>query len=112
MASRGVITGGERQQPARGGHRRNSFSHDGLKLVNWPITGPMFTRPQQNPSSPTAQFGLQQRSTARWRPPAKVSDSDGATIGHNDCSIDTFVTCLYRASNNAWKTLPPATPTA
>ena len=104
----GVITGlvnGSNLLEVR--HRKGN-TRDSLKLVNWPITGPMFTGPQQTPFvCTTAQFGLQPKVDSAVAPGYKVSDSGGATIGYSrDCSIDTFVTYLYRASNNAWKTLP------
>ena len=104
----GVITGlvnGKNLLEVR--HRKGN-TRDTIKLVNWPISGPMFTGPQQTPFvCTTAQFGLQPKVDSAAAPGYKVSDAGGATIGYSrDCSIDTFVTYLYRASNNSWKALP------
>ncbi len=88
--------------------QRNGSQRDTLKLVNWPITGPMFTGPQQTPFvCTTAQFGLQPKVDSAAVPGYKVTDSSGNVVGYSrDCSIDTFITYLYRATNNSWKTLP------
>ncbi len=104
----GVITGladGKNVLEVR--HRKGN-TRDTIRLVNWPITGPMFTGPQQTPFvCTTAQFGLQPKVDSAAAPGYKVSDAGGATLGYSrDCSIATFVTYLYRASNNSWKALP------
>ena len=81
-------------------------------LTNHPITGPMFTGPHQTPFvCTTTQFGLQPLVDSTSAPGYKVTNgpnaSSGSTIGYStNCSINTFVTYLYRASNNSWKTMP------
>lgn len=81
---------------------------DTLTLTNWPITGPMFTGPQQTPFTCTAtQFGMQPLVDSASAPGYRVTDASGATIGYSrNCSIETTVSYLYRSTGNAWKTLP------
>ena len=104
----GVITGLANGRNLLEVRHRKGNTRDTIKLVNWPISGPMFTGPQQTPFvCTTAQFGLQPKVDSAAAPGYKVSDAGGATIGYSrDCSIDTYVTYLYRASNNSWKVLP------
>jgi hypothetical protein len=84
---------------------------DTIELTNYPITGPMFTGPQQMPFVCTTI----QRDVSRQplvdtpTPPGyKVVDGSGNLIGYSrDCSIDTFVTYWYRAaSGGSLKPLP------
>jgi hypothetical protein len=88
-------------------HRR-AHVRDAILLTNWPITGPMFSGPQQTPFVCTAtQFNLQPNVDSAAAPGYRVTNAQGETVGYSrHCSIDTFVTYLYRATNNAWKTLP------
>ena len=85
---------------------------DTVRVTNHPITGPMFTGPHQTPFvCTTTQFGLQPLVDTTSAPGYKVTDGpnagSGSTIGYSrNCSINTFVTYLYRASNNSWKTMP------
>lgn len=81
---------------------------DSLMLVNHPITGPITTGPQQVPFiCTTAQFGLQPLADAATAPGYAVRDATGAITGYSrHCSIDTFVTYLYRSTANSWKTMP------
>lgn len=89
----------------RGDHRR-----DTLTLTNWPIEGPMFTGPQQTPFvCTTIQSAVQRQPLvdSASAPGYRVADAAGQTIGYSrDCSIDTFVTYLYRSTANSWKPLP------
>jgi hypothetical protein len=109
----GVVSGlrvGHNLLEAR--QRRAAHSHavvrDAIWLTNWPITGPMFTGPQQAPFVCTAtQFNLQPNVDSATAPGYRVTNAQGETIGYSrHCSIDTFVTYLYRATNNSWKPLP------
>ncbi|MBS0305872.1 MAG: hypothetical protein JSR43_10925 [Proteobacteria bacterium] len=88
--------------------QRSVGVRDTLLLTNHPVTGPIFTGPQQTPFvCTTSQFGLQPKVDSAAPPGYRVSDAGGNTIGYSrDCSIDTFVTYLYRTNGNAWKTLP------
>ena len=87
---------------------RHAHVRDAITLTNWPITGPMFTGPQQTPFVCTAtQFNLQPNVDSPTAPGYRVTNAQGQTIGYSqNCSIDSFVTYLYRATNNTWKTLP------
>ena len=79
-----------------------------LRITNYPITGPMLSGPQQHPFvCTTNQFGLQPKVDAATEPGYVVRDAAGAIAGYSrNCSIDTFVSYLYRAANNSWKPLP------
>ncbi|MBI3154736.1 MAG: hypothetical protein HYZ20_04955 [Burkholderiales bacterium] len=81
-----------------------------LDLVNHPITGPMFSGPQQHPFVCTtiqSGVGRQPRVDGANPPGYRVTDAGGTVIGYSrDCSIDTFVSYQYRSTGNAWKTLP------
>jgi len=104
----GVITGLANGRNLLEVRQRKGNQRDTIRLTNWPVTGPMFTGPQQTPFvCTTSQFGLQPKVDSTSAPGYKVSDAGGATVGYSrDCSIDTFVTYLYRSTGNAWKTLP------
>jgi hypothetical protein len=84
---------------------------DSLTVTNWPITGPMFTGPQQTPFVCTtiqSAVGKQPKVDSATSPGYKVTDAGGNLIGYSrDCSIDTFVTYLYRSSANGnFRALP------
>lgn len=87
---------------------KSAGMRDTLVLTNHPITGPIFTGPQQMPFvCTTNQFGLQPKVDSATPPGYRVTDNSGNTIGYSrDCSIDTVVSYLYRSTGNAWKTLP------
>ena len=94
-------------------HRRHRLAR--LRLVNHPITGPIFSGPQQAP------FVCK---TNRPQPPLddslgeplvdnqagdgfRVLAPDGTTAGWSrDCSARTVVDHLYRTTSNTWKALP------
>ena len=83
---------------------------DTLKLTNYPITGPMFSGPQQQPFVCTTiqgAVGRQPKVDSATPPGYKVTDATGATIGYSrDCSIDTFVAYFYVSNTNALKAYP------
>jgi hypothetical protein len=89
----------------------NGNVRDALTLTNWPITGPMFTGPQQTPFVCTTiqgAVGKQPKVDSATAPGYKVTDAGGKIIGYSrDCSIDSFVAYQYRSSaNGAFKPLP------
>ena len=103
----GVITGlavGANQLEVK---HRNGNVRDALTLTNHPITGPMFTGPQQQPFvCTTNQGGIARQPKVDSTTPLgyRVTDgptvATGNTIGYSrDCSIDTFVTYLYRRAS-------------
>lgn len=83
---------------------------DQLILTNHPITGPMFSGPQQHPfMCTTAQeaVGRQPIVETAAGPGFPVFDAAGNRIGFTrSCSIETFVTYWYRSTANQWRLLP------
>lgn len=81
-----------------------------LVLVNHPLTGPMFSGPQQQPFVCTTNqgaVGRQPMVDSISAPGYQVTDGSGAVVGYSrNCSIDPFVSQLYRATDNSWKPLP------
>jgi hypothetical protein len=81
-----------------------------IKLINHPITGPMFSGPQQHPfvcttmQSAVARQPIVESATP---PGTRVFDATGNVVGYSrDCSIETFVTYLYRTTSNTWASMP------
>ncbi|WP_129645349.1 DUF6351 family protein [Peristeroidobacter agariperforans] len=89
---------------------KGRWDRDVLKLTNYPITGPMFSGPQQHPfvcTTTQSAVGRQPIVESATPPGTRVFDSAGNVIGYSrDCSIDTFVTYLYRTTGNAWAVMP------
>ncbi len=87
---------------------RNSGVRDTLKLTNHPITGPMFSGPQQHPFvCTTNQLGRQPLVDTATAPGYKVLNAGGSVIGYSrDCSIESYVTYLYRSTANSWNQMP------
>ena len=110
----GVITGLRKGENWLEAYTKGRWSRDALRLVNYPITGPMFSGPQQHPFvCTTTQNGVGRQPIVESATPpgTRVFDSSGNVIGFSrDCSIDTFVTYLYRTTGNAWNVLPPNAP--
>jgi hypothetical protein len=84
---------------------------DSLKLTNYPVTGPMFSGPQQTPFVCTTiqgAVGRQPLVDSATPPGYAVRDSGGNVIGYSrDCSIESFTTYLYRSTaNNNWNPMP------
>ncbi len=74
-----------------------------LVLTNHPITGPMFSGPQQQPFvCTTIQGGVaRQPLVDSATPPGyRVTDAQGNVVGYSrDCSIEPFVSYWYRRSS-------------
>ena len=79
---------------------RTANVRDAITLTNWPITGPMFTGPQQTPFVCTTiqgAVGQQPKVDSATAPGYRVTDANGQLVGYSrDCSIDTFVGYWYR----------------
>ena len=89
---------------------KGRWQHDAIKLINHPITGPMLSGPQQHPfvcTTTQGGVGRQPLIDSATPPGTRVFDAAGNVIGYSrDCSIDSFVTYLYRSTGNAWVTMP------
>jgi hypothetical protein len=82
---------------------------DALTLTNHPITGPIFSGPQQYPfvCSVAAELGKQPLVDTEGDTGFPVYDGNNNQIGlSKDCSIETYVEFLYRAADNTYKSLP------
>ena len=80
-----------------------------VTLINHPITGPMFSGPQQQPfvCTVTSEFGIQPRVDSLTPPGFRVLNAEGETIGYSsNCSIDSFVTYHYRSTAGNWVDWP------
>ena len=92
-------------------HEGRFFLDNGgaVTLVNHPITGPMFSGPQQSPfvCTVTSEFGMQPTVDRSSPPGFRVYDDEGGVIGYStDCSIDSFITYHYRTTDNGWADWP------
>lgn len=106
----GVITGLEPGVNSLEVYIKGRWERDAIKLTNYPITGPMFSGPQQYPFVCTTTQSAVNRPPiveSATPPGTRVFDSGGNVIGYSrDCAIDTYVTYLYRTTGNAWNTMP------
>ncbi len=88
----------------------NGQPRDRLELTNYPITGPMFTGPQQTPFVCTTIQGAVNRQPlvdSASAPGYPVRDAQGNLLGYSrNCSIDSFVSYQYRGTAGALKPLP------
>lgn len=108
----GVITGlvdGRNMLEVR--HKHLGFLlRDRLVLTNHPITGPIFSGPQQEPfvcTTTQGAVGRQPLVESATPPGFPVFDASGARIGYSKtCSIETFVSYVYRSTANQWRPLP------
>jgi hypothetical protein len=102
-----VVGSNELQVRHRSGNGRPL---DSLVLTNHPITGPMFTGPQQMPfvcTTVQGAVGRQPLVDSATPPGYRVTDALGAVIGYSrNCSIDTFVTYQYRNTAGALRPMP------
>ena len=82
---------------------------DRITLVNHPITGPVFSGPQQYPfvCSTLLEWGVQPLvdHDEEWGFP--VHDDAGALIGYSkDCSVEPFVELHYMSTDGNYKPMP------
>jgi hypothetical protein len=99
----GVIQGLRLGENTLEAYVKGQSLRDTITLTNYPVTGPMFSGPQQQPFVCTtiqAAVGKQPLVDSATPPGYRVTDTGGATIGYSrDCSIDTIVTYLYRSKS-------------
>jgi hypothetical protein len=102
----GLVEGSNHLEVRLQGHS----PRDEIEITNYPITGPMFSGPQQHPfvcTTTQGGVGRQPIVESATPPGTRVFDGSGNVIGYSrDCSIQTFVTYLYRSTGNAWLTMP------
>lgn len=80
-----------------------------LTLDVHPITGPIFSGPQQYPfvCTVTTELGKQPIVDTEGNTGFPVLDGGGNEIGlSKDCSIDSYVTFVYRTTGGNWAPLP------
>ncbi|MBL3557467.1 MULTISPECIES: DUF6351 family protein [Marinobacter] len=82
---------------------------DALELTAYPITGPIFSGPQQYPfvCTVTTELDKQPLVDTNGDTGFPVLDEDGNQIGlSRDCSIEPYVTFQYRTTDGNWAPLP------
>lgn len=90
--------------------RNSRQARDRLVLTNHPITGPIFTGPQQQPFVCTTSQGAVNRQPlvdSATLPGYPVLGAQGQLLGYSrDCSIETFVSYAYRNTGGSLQPLP------
>jgi len=82
---------------------------DSVAVTNYPITGPMFSGPQQYPfvCSSVLEWNVQPLVDHQEASGFPVLDSNGEVIGYSkDCSVETFVEYHYMSSDNGYVKMP------
>ena len=105
----GVIDGLELGENSLELHHRGAGRVHQVTLVNHPITGPIFSGPQQQPFVCTvvSEFGIQPLVDSATPPGFRVFNDAGTVIGYStNCSIDPFVTYHYRTTSGSWADWP------
>ncbi|SFR55904.1 hypothetical protein SAMN05216203_1370 [Marinobacter daqiaonensis] len=90
-------------------HHRRQGPLASLELVSHPITGPIFSGPQQYPfvCTVTTELGKQPLVDTDGDTGFPVMDDQGNQIGlSRDCSIEPYVTFVYRTTDGNWAPLP------
>ncbi|MBT9524488.1 MAG: hypothetical protein IV105_04450 [Rhizobacter sp.] len=106
----GVITGLVDGRNTLELRHKNGQLRDRLTLTNHPITGPIYSGPQQQPfvcTTTQGAVGRQPLVESASAPGFPVFDAAGTKIGYSKtCSIETFVSYWYRSTGNQWRPLP------
>ncbi|WP_417547912.1 DUF6351 family protein [Marinobacter segnicrescens] len=90
-------------------HHRRQGPLASVELTAHPITGPIFSGPQQYPfvCTVTTELGKQPLVDTDGDTGFPVLDESGSQVGlSKDCSIEPYVTFIYRTTDGAWATLP------
>lgn len=80
-----------------------------LALQVHPVSGPIFSGPQQYPfvCTVTTELGKQPQVDTTGNTGFPVMDEDGNRVGlSRDCTIDPYVTFKYRTTSGGWTELP------
>lgn len=106
----GVVSGLANGRNTLEARHRLSGTRASIELTNHPITGPMFSGPQQTPFVCTTIQGAVGRPPlvdSASAPGYKVTDAQGKLLGYSrQCSIDTFVAYHYRSTAGSLKAMP------
>ena len=108
----GVVDGlknGVNELAVRHNRRSSAPPVERLRVVNHPITGPMFSGPQQRPFvCKTIQAGLGEPLVDNQAGQGfRVLNAGGTTAGHSlDCSAQTRVDYQYRTTGGQFRPLP------
>ncbi|GGY78806.1 DUF6351 family protein [Marinobacter zhanjiangensis] len=90
-------------------HHRRQGPLASVSLTVHPTTGPIFSGPQQYPfvCTVTTELGKQPLVDTDGNAGFPVLDESGAQIGlSRDCSIESYVSFIYRTTDDEWKSLP------
>lgn len=90
-------------------HHTDHGPIDNLTVTNHPITGPIFSGPQQYPfvCTVSTELGKQPLVDTDEGMGFPVYDVNNNQVGlSKDCSIETYVEFFYRATDNTYKPLP------
>jgi len=81
-----------------------------LTLTNHPVSGPVFSGPQQSPfiCMTPSEFGIEPKVDAATPPGFRVYNDAGDTvIGYSrNCAIEPFITYSYRTKGGEWRDWP------
>ncbi|MBC7183660.1 MAG: hypothetical protein H5U30_08850, partial [Marinobacter sp.] len=90
-------------------HHRRQGPLASVDLTAYPVTGPIFSGPQQYPfvCTVTTELGKQPLVDTDGDTGFPVLNEQGSQIGlSRDCSIESYVTFLYRTTSGSWSPLP------
>jgi len=90
-------------------HHRRQGPLASVDLTAYPVTGPIFSGPQQYPfvCTVTTELGKQPLVDTDGDTGFPVLDEQGSQIGlSRDCSIESYVTFVYRTTSGSWAPLP------
>ncbi|SET17775.1 hypothetical protein SAMN04487962_105113 [Marinobacter segnicrescens] len=90
-------------------HHRRQGPLASVELTAHPITGPIFSGPQQYPfvCTVTTELGKQPLVDTDGDTGFPVLDESGSQVGlSKDCSIEPYVTFIYRTTDGGWAPLP------
>ncbi|MFW5823813.1 MAG: DUF6351 family protein, partial [Marinobacter sp.] len=90
-------------------HHRRQGPLASVELTAHPVTGPIFSGPQQYPfvCTVTTELGKQPLVDTDGDTGFPVLDDNGNPIGlSRDCSIEPYVTFIYRTTDDRWAPMP------
>ncbi|WP_166253428.1 DUF6351 family protein [Marinobacter salicampi] len=90
-------------------HHRRQGPLASVTLTAHPVTGPIFSGPQQYPfvCTVTTELGKQPLVDTVGDTGFPVLDEQGNQVGlSRDCSIEPYVTFVYRTTSGSWASLP------